>query len=307
MPSGPVFSVEEEQALRLAESLENAEVAETQMDPAPVKGDDSDSETLDINSVLHGDPTDQLKQSTHEQIEQLINDPEQALKDENFMKEAITNENLAEQIACAHRVAARQEKGLRPHQLEIAAKIPKQTSRQGMKEAAAKLHYVDLFGCPEVDAFSCFVASSDQVQLVWPSVEQLLTFAQRAAVPEQRTLELLEAAVKALVRNAAREAAATATLEIGVRELRPPKVVRSIFPEVMTDTEEDDEKSEALSESEPEKVPEPRGKVGECIRPWAFVRKLKADGFKPGTALQGTRLFRVLDEDDQTRWSQEKR
>ncbi|CAK9110309.1 unnamed protein product [Durusdinium trenchii] len=138
MPSGPVFSVEEEQALRLAESLENAEVAETQMDPAPVKGDDSDSETLDINSVLHGDPTDQLKQSTHEQIEQLINDPEQALKDENFMKEAITNENLAEQIACAHRVAARQEKGLRPHQLEIAAKIPKQTSRQGMKEAAAK-------------------------------------------------------------------------------------------------------------------------------------------------------------------------
>ncbi|CAK9044060.1 Copia protein, partial [Durusdinium trenchii] len=182
-----------------------------------------------------------------------------------------------------------------------------------------QLHYVDLFGCPEVDAFSCFVASSDQVQLVWPSVEQLLTFAQRAAVPEQRTLELLEAAVKAveekkrqssleepengllsmqkLVRNAAREAAATATLEIGVRELRPPKVVRSIFPEVMTDTEEDDEKSEALSESEPEKVPEPRGKVGECIRPWAFVRKLKADGFKPGTALQGTRLFRVLDED----------
>ena len=139
MPSGPVFSVEEEQALRLAESLENAEVAETQMDPAPVKGDDSDSETLDINSVLHGDPTDQLKQSTHEQIEQLINDPEQALKDENFMKEAITNENLAEQIACAHRVAARQEKGLRPHQLEIAAKIPKQTSRQGMKEAAAKV------------------------------------------------------------------------------------------------------------------------------------------------------------------------
>lgn len=185
-----------------------------------------------------------------------------------------------------------------------------------------ELRYVDLYGCENADSFSCFIASaaSKMEHFVWPSLEQLMNFIHRAALPDERSWELMHAAVTSveekkraaenngegqerperillpmqkLVRNTAREAALKAAQEMGLREVRPPKPPPSKFPEVISDT---DEAEGSVEGSEHEEVQE-RGNVEQCIRPFAFVRKLKAEGFRPGTALQGTRLFAILDRD----------
>jgi len=162
-----------------------------------------------------------------------------------------------------------------------------------------ELRYVDLFGCENADSFSCFVASSasKMEHFVWPSLEQLMNFIHRVALPDERSWELMHAAVTSveekkriaenngegperperillpmqkLVRNAAREAALKAAQEMGLREVRRPKPPRSKFPEVMPDT--DDEAEGSVEGSEHEEVQE-RGNVEQWL-------KLKPDGPK---------------------------
>jgi len=185
-----------------------------------------------------------------------------------------------------------------------------------------ELRYLDLFGCQSADSFSCFVASTSpkMEHLIWPSLEQLMNFVERAALPDERTWELMHAAVTSveekkriaesgcqgpenlllplqkLARNAAREAALKAAQEIGLREVRPPKAPKSMFPEVTPDTD-DEAEAEGSDDGPDEDAEEQRSSLEQCIRPFAFVRKLKAEGFRPGVALQGTRLFAVLDRD----------
>ncbi|CAJ1373462.1 unnamed protein product [Effrenium voratum] len=175
--------------------------------------------------------------------------------------------------------------------------------------ACQDLCYVDLFDCSSVDGFHCFCAcnAAKVEHLVWPSLDHLTTFAKQAALPAARTWELLSLAVDSvrqkqrcledhaplpplqkLARTAAREAAQRAEKDLGaVEEVQIPKTW--LFPEEMPDTDVEDEMSDGL--------PDTRGTVSQCIHPYTWVRKLRADGFKPGPALQGTQLFHALDRD----------
>jgi len=184
------------------------------------------------------------------------------------------------------------------------------------------LRFLDLFECDYVDAGevldACMAPQVDFV--VWPSLEHLLNSARKAALSQSEVHDLMAAALDSaeekrhlahledvihglpacqkLAKAATRDAAARAAQDFGLpfEQTKVAKPKTSLFPELLPDESEDEE--EASAEEDQEEDPQSsRGDLQACIHATAFVRRVRADGFKPTGDIQGTRLFRILDAD----------
>ncbi|CAE7222995.1 GIP [Symbiodinium sp. CCMP2592] len=184
------------------------------------------------------------------------------------------------------------------------------------------LRFLDLFECDYVDAGevldACMAPQVDFV--VWPSLEHLLRSARKAALSQSEVHDLMAAALDSaeekrhlahledvihglpacqkLAKAATRDAAARAAQDFGLpfEQTKVAKPKTSLFPELLPDESEDEE--EASAEEDQEEDPQSsRGDLQACIHATAFVRRVRADGFKPTGDIQGTRLFRILDAD----------